>query len=77
MLLIDIAALAMIAFFVVGFIRGHSTLMGSGSSGNGSWADYSVKLGVNGLFLIPIFLCGVIGAFCLFRPTRKPPKLNQ
>jgi hypothetical protein len=76
-LLMGISVLATIAFFVVGFFRGHWTFVGGGASGNVAWATYSGELGVNGLFLIPIFLCGVIGAFCLFRPTRKPPKLNQ
>jgi hypothetical protein len=27
--------------------------------------------------LIPIFLVGVIGLFCLVWPSRKPPKLTK
>lgn len=76
-LLIAISAIAMIVFFVVGVIRGHWRFDGSGSSGNAQWAAYSGELGVSGYYLIPIFLCGAIGAFCLIRRSRKPPKLNQ
>jgi hypothetical protein len=75
--MLAISVVALVVFLVIGVIRGHWRFDGSGSSGNAQWAAYSGELGVSGYYLIPILLCGAIGVFCLFRPSRKPPKLNQ
>jgi len=76
-LLVAISAVAMVVFLLVGMLRGDWRYNGSGSSDNAPWADYSVKLGVNDYFFIPIILCGMVGAFCLLWPSPKPPKLAQ
>ena len=75
-LLIAIAAVAMIAFLVVGIIRGQWHYDGSSSWGIGQSVTISSELGISGYFLIPILLFGVAGAFCLAWPSRKPPKLH-
>jgi len=75
-LLVAISVAALVAFLAVGVIRGHWRFDGSGSSGNAQWAAYSGELGVSEYYLIPIFLCGAIGGFCLVRSSRKPPKLH-
>jgi hypothetical protein len=75
--LLSISVVALVVFLVVGVIRGHWRFDGSGSSGDAHWAAYSGELGVSEYYLIPILLCGAVGAFYLFRPLRKPPKLNQ
>jgi hypothetical protein len=76
-LLIAISVAALVAFLVVGIFRGTWRYDGSGSSGNAQWMAYSGELGVNEYYLIPIFLFGAVGVFCLVWPSRKPPKLNQ
>lgn len=76
-LLVAISVAALMAFLVVGIFRGTWHYEGSGSSGDGHWMDFSVESGASGYYLVPIVLCGAIGAFCLLWPARKPPKLNQ
>jgi len=76
-LLLAISVASFFAFLVVGVFRGDWHFDGSGSSGNGSWAAYSGELKISDYYLIPIFLCGLLGVFFLVWRSRKPPKLNQ
>jgi hypothetical protein len=76
-LLIAISAVLFVVFLVVGIFRGDWRYVGSGFSGNGGWAVFSGELGVSAYYLIPILLCGALGAFCLIWRSRKPPKLNR
>jgi len=75
--LVAIAAVMFVAVLVAGLLRGDWHYEGGGSDGVVYWASYRVDSGVSGYYFIPIFLCGAIGAFCLFWPGRRPPKLNQ
>jgi hypothetical protein len=76
-LLIAISMVALGVFLEAGIRDGHWHYDGSGALGKGFWMTFSGESGVSGYYLIPIFLCGAIGVFCLAWPTRKPPKLNQ
>jgi len=77
--LVAISIAAYLILFAVGLLRGQWRFDGSGTtaSGNGTYAAYSVDLGISEFYFIPIFLCGIAGAVCLLLPSRKPPKLNQ
>lgn len=77
MLLLATSVVALIVFLAVGFLHGSWHYVAGGSIGNDQWAVYSGKLGVNNYYLIPILLCGAIGAVFLARASRKPPKLPQ
>lgn len=77
MLLVAISVMALVTFLVVFIFHSSWHYVGSGTSGLGQWMDFSGESGVSGYYLIPIFLCGAIGAFCLVWPSRKPPKLTQ
>jgi hypothetical protein len=75
--LVAISMAALVAFFAIGISRGAWHYVGSGSTGNGEWIDFSGKLGLGGYCLVPISLCGAVGMVCLLWPSRKPPVLNR
>jgi len=75
-MMVAIAAMGMIAFYVVGLVHAQWHYVGGESSNSGQSIAFVGESHVNGYYLIPIFLCGTIGVICLVWPGRKPPKLR-
>jgi hypothetical protein len=75
--LIAISVVAMVVFLVVDFFHTDWHYVGSESSDSSHVVAFAGVSRINGYYLIPMFLCGAVGAICLLWPSRKPPKLNQ
>jgi hypothetical protein len=74
--LVAVSVVSFLVLFGVGLLRGDWHFAGGGTTASGSYAAYTVDLGVSEYCFIPIFLCGAVGAFYLLWPARKPPKLD-
>lgn len=55
----------------------HSRVIGSGSSGTGTWTAGVVEVDLGWRFFLPVFLCGAVGVFLFAWSPRKPPKLPK
>jgi hypothetical protein len=75
-LLVAISVVATVVFQVIVFFHTDWHYDGSGSSGNAHWFAMTGTSRISGFYMIPMILCGAIGAFCLLWPSRKPPKLH-
>jgi hypothetical protein len=72
-----ISLVAMATFVLADLFRGQWHFEGAGATADAAWAEYSVRGGVNGYYLVPMVLCGVIGVACCLWPAQKPPKLSD
>ena len=74
-MMVAIAAMGMIMFYVVGLVHAQWHYVGSESSNSGHSIAFVGESQISGYYLIPIFLLGAIGVICWVWPVRKPPKL--
>jgi len=71
-----LAGLAGLAFLVAVIFHSHVRVIGSGSTGNSSWADAEVTNDLGWGFFVPVIAGGVAGIICLVWPSRKPPRIG-
>jgi hypothetical protein len=74
--LVAVSVVSMVVFQVVAFLHTDWHYAGRGSSDTSQAIAFAGKSRVDGIYLVPIVLCGAAGVLCLIWPSRKPPKLN-
>jgi hypothetical protein len=74
--LVAVSVISMVVFQLVAFLHTDWHYVGSGSSDTSHVIAYSGTSRISGIYLIPIVLCGAVGALSLLWPSRKPPKLH-
>lgn len=72
-----LVCLSSLALIIAWASFSHWRVIGSGSSGNGSWTAGEITSDISWRYWLPCLLCGALGVFFWARSSRKPPNLSK